>query len=159
MKKTCKIAVFFLALGILLERILNSKALQGLNKRMERISLNSALVERWFTLRDKGISLADYIRSQSCESVAIYGLADFGNHVYEELVGTDIKLIGVDRADIYNNFKMPIRKPEDDMSDIDMIIVTPYLQYEDICKTLRKHYTGRIISLEALITECEKYLY
>lgn len=158
MKNWKKLGIFFLTV-VTLCRVLDNKVFHGLNDKLEQESLNMLLLERWFTLRDKEIPLSRYIESIGCNRVAIYGMGQYGNHLYEELRKTNLTLIGIDRANIYNNFQIPIRKPEDDLSDIDLIIVTPYLQYKEIAENLRQRYAGKMMSLEELIAECETYLY
>lgn len=126
--------------------------------KIENRNITIDIMDRWLTLHDKGISIERYLKDKNYKKVAIYGLGMLGNHLYEELKKAQVDIIGIDRADIHDNFQMPIYKPYDCFGDVDIIIVTP-LSYDAIFQQLRENYEGSIISLWQLLSECETYLY
>ena len=151
--------LIFFVLGMSATRHFLNKIMKEKERKIERQNADIEMLERWMTLRDKGIAIDRYLQDLNCRKVAIYGLAMLGNHLYEELKKTNIEIAGIDRADIYDNYQMPIYKPDDvGYGDIDLIIVTSY-SYEKIYPSLRKLYKGKIMSLRQLISESERYLY
>lgn len=127
------------------------------NYEIEKKNVYVETLNRWLTLRDRGISIEKYLKEKKYKKVAIYGLGMIGNHLYEELRQTEIEIVGIDQSAIYNNFQMPIYKPSECLEDVDLIIVTP-LEYEKICDNL-KQYQGKLISFPQLLSECEAFLY
>lgn len=158
MKKLLKRELFSFFLGIGICRYLGNKVDREKDYRNEISTAHEALLDQWMTLRDKKISIDRYLKDIGCKKAAIYGLGIIGNHLYEELVDSEVEIVGIDCSEIYNNFKMPIYKPNDIFHDVDLIIVTP-LKYEVICQDLRKNYEGRIMPFHEVLRGCENYLY
>ncbi len=148
--------VFLLGAGIC--KYFGDKASREKEALIERNNLLVETLDRWMTLRDNGIAIEQYLKKINCKKVAIYGLGVIGNHLYEELRRTELEIVGIDRADIYNNYQMPIYKPDDCFEDVDLIIVTP-LGYEAVCQKLREKYKGQIVSFQQLLSLCEEYLF
>lgn len=154
---TKKSGIMFL-LGIGICKYFDNKVSIEKEAGIERNNLFIQTLDRWMTLRDNGISIERYLRKLNCKKVAIYGLGKIGNHLYEELRRTQIEIVGIDRADIYNNYQMPVYKPDDCFEDIDLIIVTSF-EYEVIFQKLREKYTGKIVSFQQLLSACEEFLF
>ena len=154
---TKKNGIMFL-LGVGICKYLEDKVTREKEAVIERNNLTIQTLDRWMTLRDNGISIVQYLREINCKKVAIYGLGAIGNHLYEELRKTEIEIVGIDRADIYNNYRMPIYKPDDCFEDIDLIIVTPF-EDEAIFQKLKENYTGKIVSFQQLLNACEEFLF
>lgn len=157
-KMITKKSGFMFLLGVGICKYFEDKVSGQKDARIERNNLFIQTLDRWMTLRDNGISIEQYLRKLNCKKVAIYGLGMIGNHLYEELRRTDIEIVGIDRADIYNNYQMPIYKPDDCFEDIDLIIVTPS-GYEAVYQKLRENYSKEIMSFQQLLSACEEFLY
>ena len=147
---------FFLGMGIC--RYLGNKTNQEKNCRNEVNTTYVEILDQWMSLKNKNVSISRLLKEENCKKIAIYGLGMIGNHLYEELIDTEIDIVGIDQTEIYNNFKMSIYKPDEFPKDIDLIIVTP-LKYETIYLKLRENYDGRIMSLQQILSMCENYLY
>lgn len=157
-KMITKKSGFMFLLGIGICKYFEDKVCGQKEARIERNNLFIQTLDRWMTLRDNGVSIEQYLRKLDCKKVAIYGLGMIGNHLYEELRRTEIEIVGIDRADIYNNYQMPIYKPDDCFEDIDLIIVTSS-GYEAVFQKLRENYTGEIVSFQQLLSACEEFLF
>lgn len=143
--------------GIFFCKFFSDKLCRKKDFEIEKKNAYIDMLDRWMTLRDRGIAIERFLSEKGYKKVAIYGLGMFGNHLYEELQGTEIEIIGIDKADIYDNFRMKIYKPDQKFEDVDLIIVTPF-EYEKICRSMEM-YHGAFISLQQLLNECEEYLY
>lgn len=148
---------FFLG-GLGICQYFSSKVNSKKDYKVERSNAYIDILNRWLTLRDQQVFISKYLEEKGYRKVAIYGLGMFGNHLYEELRQTRIEIVGIDQAEIYNNFKMQIYKPFEIFEGVELIIVTPF-EYKNICENLRKTYRGEILSLQQILTECENYLY
>lgn len=147
------ILAFLMGLGIC--RYFGQKVDRQKDKKIEIDNILIDILDRWMTLREQGSSLEEYLKQNNYKKAAIYGLGLIGNHLYEELVNSEIEIIGIDKADIYNNFKMPIYKPDDSFGDADIIIVTPVSGYDTILRTLEQNYHGKIVSFQQLLSDWE----
>ena len=126
---------------------------------INKITILNEIQERWMTLRDRNVRLADLLKEKSYRRVVIYGLGVNGDHLAEELLQTDIDVIGMDRKEIFDNYPFPILKPDVTELDVDLFIVTPIFHTEEICKQLRETQHADIITLEELIREGERSMY
>lgn len=154
---TKKSGIMFLLGGVIC-KYFEDKVSGEKEAAIERNNLFIQTLDRWMTLRDNGISIEQYLKKLNCKKVAIYGLGVIGNHLYEELRRTEIEIVGIDRADIYNNYQMPIYKPGGCFEDIDLIIVTPS-GYKKIFQELSENYNGEIVSFQQLLSACEEFLF
>ena len=127
----------FILLGFGICKYFADKLNKEKDYTIEKKNLYIQILDRLLVLRERGISLNKYL--------------------YEALKGTEVELIGIDKSKVYNNFRMPIYKPDYNLNDIDLIIVTPF-DYKEIFHDLQK-YHKKIISIHQLLNECEKYLY
>ena len=147
----------FILLGFGICKYFADKLNKEKDYTIEKKNLYIQILDRLLVVRERGISLNKYLQEKNHKKVAIYGLGMIGSHLYEALKGTEVELIGIDKSKVYNNFRMPIYKPDYNLNDIDLIIVTPF-DYKEIFHDLQK-YHKKIISIHQLLNECEKYLY
>lgn len=95
---------------------------------------------------------------QDIHRVAIYGIAELGQRLYDELVESGIKveyIIDNNPNVIFYDYKIVSMK--DDFLPVDAIIVTPILFYDEIKNEIKKKKISYpIISLKQL--GCHRYL-
>ena len=118
------------------------------NKHLEMIKL----YDQWFATKQEGKSIADYLKKESVKTVAIYGMSFMGQRLYEELKDTDVEVkYGIDknRDKIYAD--IDIITPEDDLEEVDAIIVTAFLYFNEIEDLLMEKTNRQILSIEDLI--------
>lgn len=111
------------------------------------------LMNNWIMHLHEGKSIADYFREEGIKNIAIYGLGDISNRIFEELEGSDISILyGIDRDLSITNSQIPeVYTLDDDLKEVDAIVVTPFYAYEDIMKALTKKKRFRVISIEEII--------
>lgn len=87
-------------------------------KRMFRV------LSDWMTLRERRISIADYLEERQIKSVMIYGYGHFGRHLFAELQKdhVDIRCI-IDRNAHYIDTDTVIRELDDDIETADAVII------------------------------------
>lgn len=108
------------------------------------------LMCKWLSIGNRKIS--DYLLGEGIKSVAIYGMADMGKLLYQQLCDTGIDVtyfIGRRNGEGYKD--IPLYGIESYLPAVDAIIVTPFLEFDEIAKKLRKKINCRIISLEEVI--------
>lgn len=154
---TAKRIIYSFLAGVAACKYLDQKIIEKKNHYMERSQYDKSILERWLTLYDNGITIERYLKDSGYHKVVIYGLKNIGWHLYRQLRKTGIEIAGMDRADIHENYQMPVYKPGDNIGKIDLMIVTAF-KYKDVYQSM-KIYQDKMISFPALLDACEKYLY
>lgn len=115
-------------------------------------------LSQWLRLRQDGYSLAGYLLEQDIHRVAIYGIAELGQRLYDELVESGIKveyIIDNNQNVFFYDYK--IFSMKDELLPVDAIIITPILSYESIKNEMKtKNIACPIISLELLLFNARK---
>lgn len=86
--------------------------------------------------------------------IALYGLGRWGEAVYEEMKNLNVHIsFGIDQS-VEKFHDIPIVRPDQIPDGIDIIIVSIFQRYREICDAIQEYYTGKIISLEDIINSC-----
>ena len=97
-------------------------------------------------------SISDYLLDKGYRKIAIYGMSDMGKALLNELKQSELiveYVIDRNAGEIFVD--IPVLLPENDFLDTDVIIVTPFLQYDAIEGMLRKKSSCDIISIKDII--------
>jgi hypothetical protein len=112
------------------------------------------LANRWLYLMEANKTLKDFFAYNNYNKIAIYGMGDFGKHLFEELKDTEIQVeYCIDKG--IRNYKKGVQivDPTESLSTVDAIIVTPIMEYQTIKEDLEKKINCPIISLKQVIYE------
>ncbi len=112
-----------------------------------------SMMKDWCLILQKGRRVADYLIEKKFKKIAIYGLGDIGEALYNEIKKSSIDIVcGIDKSEFYLTEGISVISPEDEIpGNIDAIIVTPVMSYEDIYKLLKNKTEAKILSLEDII--------
>lgn len=142
-------------LGIL-EDNTGSNFIKGENvisRKEERYKEYWQVLDQWLKFEIAGNSIAQYLRKQSYDSAAIYGLGMLGTSLVMDLEreGIEIKY-GIDQ-DIYKGrqFEFPVYTLENELPEVQIIIVTTTGIFHSVNKKLRSRSNAKIISLRAIL--------
>ena len=112
------------------------------------------MMNQWVKLKQEGKNLADFLKKNNYEKIAVYGMHYAGETLVAELANTDIQIVcGIDRKaqSIYSGVNMITK--DDTIPDVDAIIVTAISFFDEIESDLQQKTTCPIISLEDIIYE------
>lgn len=131
---------------IIYDREIDSQQVQ------ERRRKEKNLLEKWETNKKDTDYLERVLSSKKIESVAIYGYAQLGKKLEEELDKTkiQIKYIIDQKAPLLNS-KKPIYTLGDKLEKVDAVIVTPIDLYESIYEQLKEKCKTEIMDLAWLV--------
>lgn len=117
-----------------------------------------SMMKDWCALYQKGKRISHYLHEHGFYSIAIYGLGDVGETLYNELKDTSIDIVcGIDQSDYYLIDDIDVITPNDLIpNNVDAIIVTPISAYEQIYNSLRNMTDACILSLEDIICSLMK---
>ncbi len=111
------------------------------------------LMNRWVEIKNAGKSIAEYFKEQGYYNIAVYGMADMANRLYEDLEGTDVTIIyGIDREVCCTGARVEnVYSLHEDLPKADVIVVTPFYAFDNIKHDLETKTDCPIISIEEVL--------
>jgi hypothetical protein len=101
----------------------------------------------------KEIDLNYIMKKQNINKVAVYGMGMIGKNLVRVLTKKNVEVAyGIDKGDkAYGT--LAIKKPEDILDDVDIIIVTPESYYDEIYEMLSSKIATTVIPLSQFLEE------
>jgi hypothetical protein len=111
------------------------------------------LLGSWMKLRNRNRSLAEYFADHNHSTVAIYGLGSLGICLLEELNNSRIVVrYGIDRnAKHLSYLGLKVVLPESPIEPVDVIVITPINQHEELASGLAGKTAAALVNLEDII--------
>lgn len=112
------------------------------------------LLIEWLRIKQEGKSLTSFFIQNDYKTIAIYGMKELGERLYNELKDSEIqvKYIIDKNADvIYAD--IDVVEPESTLEEVDVIVVTAIHYFDEIEMMLGEKVDYPIISLEDVIYE------
>lgn len=110
--------------------------------------------DQWLRIRQEGKTLVEYFERNGYKTVAIYGMKELGERLYDELEGSGIEVLyAIDKnADtIYAD--VDVVTPEDELKPVDVIVVTALYYFDEISELLDEKADYPVVSLEDILYE------
>jgi len=150
MGKTIGIAMGGFAVGLLCKKGIADKS----SDKVSKFRTYYNMLNQWLGLKQKGKSLGKWFEENGYKRIAIYGMGEMGNRLYEELGDTDIEVIyAIDKNSYSVYSEIQIYSQEDDLPDVDAIIVSAVFAFDEISDELKKNCSFPVISLEDVVYE------
>lgn len=110
------------------------------------------MLNQWLILKQEGKSLEQYFISNGYKSIAIYGMGEMGNRLYEELKEKSVEIkYAIDKKADTTYAEIDVLSVEDDLPLVDAVIVSAVFAFEEIEKDLENLFECPIISLEDIV--------
>lgn len=127
------------------------KELDKCRKTADRYFKIIKLMDKWIEHYQNNKSISEYFNRNNFKTIAIYGMGDVGWRLFRELVKSDIKVsFGIDRK---KNIVFPGLKIVDwteEWEMVDVIVITPFYEFQSISKEIKKKCGYKTISVEEL---------
>lgn len=114
-------------------------------------------LNNWIGKKQKNINLSSYFEKIGYNSVAIYGMKEVGERLYEELKDTKTEVkyaVDQNAESIYAD--IDVYSPDDDLPEVDVIVVTATYYYNSILNNIKDKISCPIISLDDVIAGAEE---
>jgi len=129
------------------DRTLNKKEI-SINKYKKYYNV----INQWLYNKNLGINLSEYFVKKGYNNIAIYGMGELGNRLYEELKDSPIKIsYGIDKEANSKYSEVKVIEVNEHFDDVDVIVITPIFDYDSIKALLGEKTDIKIISLEDVI--------
>lgn len=117
----------------------------------------SQIYDTWLYLKNRNLSLEDYLVGRGYNRIAVYGMSYLGNRVCDEFANSRIEVAFViDKEADRFVADIPIYgldKIEDRMKEVDLVLVTVLASLEPIKKVLNKNSEVPVISVKDILYE------
>lgn len=112
------------------------------------------MFSKWMQNKEAGKAIEDYLIKMNFRTVAIYGMADAGQRLYDELKSTTVEVkYAIDKRAIEMEDDLQIMSTNDELAKVDVVIVTAIYDFIEIAGMLKQKIDSPIISLEQIIYE------
>lgn len=108
----------------------------------------------WLRIRQEGKSLESFFTKNGYKTVAIYGMKELGERLYDELKDSEIEvkyIIDKNADEIYA--ELEVVDPDDYLENVDVVVVTAIHYFDEIEETLSDKVDFPIVSLEDILYE------
>lgn len=157
MKKSC-LAVLTMVAGAVTGAAgvgtYQGKIIKIKQKKVDKFKAYYNLLNQWLILKQDGKNLEQYFIDNQYETIAIYGMGEMGNRLYDELKNTSVKIeYAIDKEAGSTYSEIEVLEIEDNLPKVDAVIVTAVFAYEEVEKLLSEKIDCNIISLEEVVYE------
>ena len=147
------IGIMLLALAITIRII--SKADKDIDislLKATKFSYMFNVMNQWMQALHAGKNMERYLIDSGYEKIAIYGICNIGERLFEHLAETNITIAyAIDKNRELSNCDINVYKPTDVLPPVDLVVVTTALYFYEIKRQLQEKVKCPIISIEELV--------
>lgn len=110
------------------------------------------VLNHWLRAKQEGKKLSDFFVSNEYKTVAIYGMGEIGNRLFDELKAEDVTIKYVmdqNAGSVYADIE--VLGIDDELPEVDVIVVTAMFAYNEISEQLKEKTDATVISVEDVI--------
>ena len=128
------------AAGAYVMKIWKKRQMKVLHNRTDYFSDQFQLLNHWLEIKNEGKSAASYFTDMGYHHIAIYGMAELANRLFEDLEGSPVIIdYGIDRDVCCSIGRIEsIFSPDENFPNTEVIVVTPYHSFNSIKSMLEK---------------------
>lgn len=152
------IGIVFLELIVFIFVILDlekrkKRKVKVLEQEIEKQTSYAQLYCHWLEAKNNGESSEKYFKELGYKRIAVYGMGEMASRLLEELKESSITILyGIDQnACCTISTISEVYSPDDELMDVDVIVVTPFMSFFAIKQKLEQKVTCPIISIEEVI--------
>lgn len=153
------IGIVIIIIAFVINYIILKKAIYIIKlKDKTRIEIYNRILSLWIENKNNNKNIKNYLKKNNFNNIAIYGCGELGKRLAEELIANgflNISIIdNVKQEFIFNKHVIETESLNEFNDNVQMIIVTPVHQFNDIKKVLiDKNINCSIVSLEEIVKE------
>lgn len=125
-----------------------------IENQADRFSEFYTLMQQWVKVYQTGHNLENYFKKNNYRKIAVYGMSDMGYMVLKELEKSEIEVLYcIDRNADSLFAEIDVRRPDEDLSPVDAVIVAVVQFYDEVKETLSEKLNCPVISLSDVVWE------
>lgn len=143
------------AAGAAGNNVLSQKKIDQKTEKVDKFKGYYNMLNQWLLLKQEGKSLEKYFTDNGYKSIAIYGMGEMGNRLYDELknsTAVEIKY-AIDKNAAGTYSELDVIDVDDEMDEVDAVVVSAIFAFDEIEEELSAKTDCPIISLEDVVYE------
>lgn len=131
-----------------------SGRIETVSQKVDKFKGYYNILNQWLALKQQGISLEKFFIENKYNKIAIYGMGELGNRLYDELKDSSIEVkyaIDKNAMAVYSN--IDVVDMDEVTDDVDIIVVTAIFAMGKIEEELQSKVSCPIVSLEDIVYE------
>lgn len=110
------------------------------------------VTNEWVRLKNQGRNLEEFFLKNGWKHIAVYGMGELGHRLVEELAQSRISIeYAIDEHTDKVISEIVVKAPGDELTQVDVIVVTPFFEYPVVEDKLMELVDYPIISLEDVV--------
>lgn len=129
-----------------------TKKIEQKSIKVDKFKAYYNVLNQWLILKQEGKNLSDYFVRNGYHTIAIYGMGEMGNRLYDELKNSEIKVkyaIDKNASNIYA--ELDIYDMSEELETVDAIVVSAIFTFDEVKESLSEKTASPIISLEDVV--------
>lgn len=139
--------------GIVSAWAILGKAQEEYGNKVDKFKSYYYLMNQWLSLKNNGGTVEKYFSENNIRTVALYGMGEVGNRLYEELKGKIEVKYAIDKNCFGQYEELEVKRISDDLQEVDAVVVTIPFAYEEIMVEISDKFSCPIISIEDIVYE------
>ncbi len=133
---------------------LGNKKVEQKAEKVDKFKGYYNMLNQWLILKQEGKTLEKYFLDNGYKTIAIYGMGEMGNRLYDELKGTSVEVkYAIDKNAASTYSELTVIDPDDDYEPVDAVIVSAIFAFDEIEEQLSGKLDCPIVSLEDVVYE------
>ncbi len=146
------ISIISFCMGRFVKKDMDEQRIDKATQAAERYHNMFLVMNRWVQKRNENKQIAKYLLDKGFYNVSIYGMGDIGKTLFKELKNSDVQVAYVlDRNADCMYAECDIYSLQDELQQVDAVIVTTLMDFEEIKKDITKKMECKIISVEEIV--------
>lgn len=146
------IAVISFFIGRLFRKDSDEQRIDKATRAADRYHDMFLVMNKWVQNQNENKKISKYLCEKGLSSVAIYGMGEMGKTLYSELKDSQVKVVyAIDRNAESMYAECDVFSLRDELQQVDAVIVTTLMDFEEIKKDILKKMECRIISVEEIV--------
>lgn len=142
------------AAGVVTSKVISDKTINEKTGKVDKFKNYYNMLNQWLMIKQEGKSLEKWFIENEYKTVAIYGMGEMGNRLYDELKNTSIEVkYGIDKNAGSTYSDLEVLSIDDCLEEVDVVIVTAIFAFDEIEEEIGDVILTPIISLEDIIYE------
>ncbi len=113
-----------------------------------------SLMNEWMFKLEDGKAVASYFIKNNFKKIAVYGYGHIAKHLLFQLQGHDVKIeYIIEQFKSQNSVPYPTKTVSDDLEQVDVVVVTPIVEYSEIKKSVKERINCPIVSIKEVVFE------
>lgn len=131
------------------------QAVEAKAEKVDKFKGYYNMLNQWLILKQGGKSLEQYFVENDYKTVAIYGMGEMGNRLYDELKDSDKVEVkyAIDKNAASTYSELEVLESEDDLPEVDVVVVTATFAFDEIEEELSEKIDYPIVSLDDVVYE------